>query len=525
MSSVQASERREQVLEEDIPEEVERKKKIFRHPSPLSLRPHTHILHEHEQREKSSDFRLKILLDCILLFSYFLWFTFFNSFVKVVSSFSSFNSTFFGSSHFKDKSGKMAKYRSTMAIDTSKSDFNDFYEIAAHPRTMLQPQSSIESKEGKKRRPFTSFFSNGLHMPPPSSTLSSAGLISGTRNNYLQTPITIREPTSAPILESHQESSNSDPNRTYVRRGSFILSSGRDKFTFDSEGMSRPTSNIRDKTIPTRSNLNQLPYHTSSNNINDNNNSSSYVNYNDLAIIPSARNPVRAPMIAKRTSSQLSSTTSGSDVTTSSARSDGSDLNENMSIHSLHPFSYGSSPSHSYHSNHNSGSNQYQRQTSFSSHLSGNTSSGTSSSTVSPSFHPLTSPHYHQPQTSPSSPSSSVGGLHPLHSYHPTRMKRTSVVRSAHLMENPSRPVQANGRFGNPWDTWAPLRFTNILKWGLAKDKSNIPSKEVSHSFLPLSLFTHSFFEVRNNKLVSSFFNRARNFFEGKVLVTMNKNM
>lgn len=454
-------------------------KKNFRHPSPRLHFDEQEEEYEPRKRISSSDLQLKILLNCILHFSYFFWFSFLTHFLQSITS-----SIFKSSLKFKDTS-KMARYRSTTAIDTTKSDFNDFYEIASHPRALLQPQVSIESKDGKKRRPFTSFFSNGLHIPPaPSSAVPTIG------SNYLQTPIIVREPSSAPILESgfEDQGSHSDSNKRYLRRGSFILSSGRDKFTFDSEAMTSPTVPPRRTETQTLSNMNndiQQPsyyHHTSSTNSNDNNNSTGYVNYNDLAMKKAL---VRAPMIAKRTSSQLSSTTSGSDVTTSSARSDVSDLNENISVHSLHPFSYGtSSSSHSYHSNNDasSGGNQYQRQTSCtsSSHLNSNTS--TPSTTTSSSFHPLTSPHHPHTShsTSPSSPTSSMGGK-PFHAHHPTRMKRTSVVRSAHMMENPSRPVQSNGRFGNPWDTWAPLRFTNILKWGLAKDKSNIPSKEVSH--------------------------------------------
>lgn len=487
MSHIQtcrAEERCEQVPHKKVQgdeDEVGEDKENIRHSSFL---PSSQLdSEEYEERKSCSTDSLKILVNCILHFSHHLWYTFFTHSINIIIP--SLISSFLGKLSIKDRI--MARYRSTMAIDTSKSDFNDFYEIASHPRTLLQPQLSVESKDGKKRRPFSSFFSNGLHVPQPSSVPSSAGPIMGTSNNFLHTPVTIREPSSAPILESSNQgqSSYSDPNKKFVRRGSFILSSGRDKFTYDSDAMPTTTTiNARDKKLTqTRPNLNQeSQYHNSRNNINDNNNSASYLNYNDLSVtIPSYSPSVRAPMIAKRTSSQLSSTTSGSDGTTSSARSDVDDLNENMSVHSLHPFSFGggSSPSHSYHNNHNtSSSHQYQHQTSTSS------SSHHISTTATP-FHPYTSNHG---QTSPSSPTPSICGKSSLN--HPTpRMKRTSVVRSAHLMENPSRPVQSNGRFGNPWDTWAPLRFTNILKWGLAKDKSNIPSKEVSH-------FIHSFYAL-----------------------------
>ncbi|RWS11168.1 N-acyl-phosphatidylethanolamine-hydrolyzing phospholipase D-like protein, partial [Dinothrombium tinctorium] len=64
------------------------------------------------------------------------------------------------------------------------------------------------------------------------------------------------------------------------------------------------------------------------------------------------------------------------------------------------------------------------------------------------------------------------------------RVKRDSVVQSAKFGAH--RSVCVNGRFQNPWETWEPLRFTNILKFGLAKDKSNIPNKEQLDIVLPV---------------------------------------
>ena len=98
-------------------------------------------------------------------------------------------------------------------------------------------------------------------------------------------------PGNNPILESYQESqsSHSDPNKKYVRRRSFILSSGRNKFTFDSEAKTgSTTSQNRESKVQTRPNLNQTSYHVSNSNLKENNNSSSYVNYNDISMmIPS----------------------------------------------------------------------------------------------------------------------------------------------------------------------------------------------------------------------------------------------
>jgi hypothetical protein len=60
------------------------------------------------------------------------------------------------------------------------------------------------------------------------------------------------------------------------------------------------------------------------------------------------------------------------------------------------------------------------------------------------------------------------------------RVKRASLVRSSKI--ELSKPLYVNGRYANPWDTWTPLKFGNILKFGFSKDKSNIPSKEVSRT-------------------------------------------
>ena len=439
------------------------------------------------------------------------------------------------------KVSKMARYRSTTAIDTSKSDFNDFYEIASHPRTLLQPEVSSLSKS-KKRRPFSSFFSNGLHVSTgePRTPVSAGPTTSGS--HCLQTPVIIREPSSAPILESSESDMYegghfpdtsghlNDPNKRYMRRGSFILSSGWDKLAYDSDGGS--SSMCQKNSVPGKNrNLKQgSRYHdnlSSNDGGNYDNNNCTSINYNDLSLGHGDSGHPRVPMIAKRTSSQLSSTTSGSDVTTSSARSDISDLNENMSIHSLHPNSYSSPPSMMCQSSTNqssvssppsmmcqSSTNQssvnahhqnivshhYQRSVSTTSSrsttaslspliqsLSSNHSTGVPSSptpSISPLIQSLSSNHS---TGVPSSPTLSIGGTSKKSTQ--SKLKRSSVVRSAHAMDNPSRPVQLGGRFGNPWDTWAPLRFTNILKWGLAKDKSNIPSKEVTRTFfkaLPL---------------------------------------
>ena len=374
----------------------------------------------------------------------------------------------------------MARYRSTTAIDTSKSDFNDFYEIASHPRTLLQPQVSIESKSEKKRRPFSSFFSNGLHVST-GAPVSAGATTSG--GHCLQTPVIIREPSSAPILESSESDTYgggghlsdtpghlsdtpghlsdtpghlNDPNKRYMRRGSFILSSGWDKLAYDSDARSSSMNQKNSAPVLNR-NLNQgSAYHSNVSNYDGNydNNNSTSINYNDLSLGHGDSGHPRVPMIAKRTSSQLSSTTSGSDVTTSSARSDISDLNENMSIHSLHPNSY-SSPSMIYQSSSNRSSVNAHHQNIVSHHYQRSVSSTSSRSTTA-SLSPLIQSSSSNHSTGvPSSPTPSIGGTSTTSKKSTqSKLKRSSVVRSAHAMDNPSRPLSNRG---SVWESMGHL--------------------------------------------------------------------
>jgi hypothetical protein len=54
-------------------------------------------------------------------------------------------------------------------------------------------------------------------------------------------------------------------------------------------------------------------------------------------------------------------------------------------------------------------------------------------------------------------------------------VKRDSVVQRF----NVQRSLCINGKYQNPWPSWRPPTFTNILRFGLARDKSNIPTKQV----------------------------------------------
>ncbi|XP_077545942.1 N-acyl-phosphatidylethanolamine-hydrolyzing phospholipase D-like isoform X1 [Haemaphysalis longicornis] len=48
------------------------------------------------------------------------------------------------------------------------------------------------------------------------------------------------------------------------------------------------------------------------------------------------------------------------------------------------------------------------------------------------------------------------------------------------------RSVCQNGRFQNPWPTWRPPTVTNIFKFGLSRDNSNVPPKQELDLVLPV---------------------------------------
>jgi hypothetical protein len=65
-------------------------------------------------------------------------------------------------------------------------------------------------------------------------------------------------------------------------------------------------------------------------------------------------------------------------------------------------------------------------------------------------------------------------------------VKRDSVVQRFDVQ----RSLCINGKYQNPWPSWRPPTFTNILKFGLARGKSNIPTKQVRF----LSIIKHLIF-------------------------------
>lgn len=63
-------------------------------------------------------------------------------------------------------------------------------------------------------------------------------------------------------------------------------------------------------------------------------------------------------------------------------------------------------------------------------------------------------------------------------------VKRESFVHPGKV--ELQRSLCINGRFHNPWPNWRPPTVTNILKFGLSKDKSNVPSKQELDLVLPI---------------------------------------
>ena len=257
-----------------------------------------------------------------------------------------------------------------MASPNSSCDdsFQAFADFASCPRTLpTEANSSAERRDrlraNKSPRPFSSFF-NGLH-------------ISG--NRQLSSQSSTSSTTETVESEAEASGASSDEGKKLMRRGSFILSSGADKYTFDSETVQLPfrSIDVYEKRLP-----NDQPHRRA-------------------FLQPERHKPVT------RSLRHFSNKSEDSDKS-SSFRSERSEGDKRIS---------GSA--------------------------------------------------------SPTSPAGSIrrpfGTMH-----HGTR---GSLVRSARL--ELTRSSLVNGRYTNPWDTWTPLRFSNILKFGFTKDKSNIPVKEV----------------------------------------------
>ncbi|XP_035207769.1 N-acyl-phosphatidylethanolamine-hydrolyzing phospholipase D-like [Stegodyphus dumicola] len=63
-------------------------------------------------------------------------------------------------------------------------------------------------------------------------------------------------------------------------------------------------------------------------------------------------------------------------------------------------------------------------------------------------------------------------------------IKRDSVVHPGRI--DMQRSLCIGGRFQNPWPTWRPPTFTNILKFGITRDKSKVPPKQELELVLPI---------------------------------------
>lgn len=257
----------------------------------------------------------------------------------------------------------------TSANSSCDDSFQAFADFASCPRTLpIEGNSSVEKRDrlraNKTPRPFSSFF-NGLHIHSGNRQLSSQSSTSST--------------TETVESEAEASGASSDEGKKLMRRGSFILSSGADKYTFDSETVELPYRSID---VYEKRLRHDLPHRRA-------------------FLQPERHRPVT------RSLSHFSNKSEDSDKS-SSFRSERSDGDKRIS------------------------------------------GSG-----------------------SPTSPPGSI--RRPFGTGR--TMQRGSLVRSARL--ELTRSTLVNGRYTNPWDTWTPLRFTNILKFGFTKDKSNIPAKEV----------------------------------------------
>lgn len=63
-------------------------------------------------------------------------------------------------------------------------------------------------------------------------------------------------------------------------------------------------------------------------------------------------------------------------------------------------------------------------------------------------------------------------------------VKRASMLHPGRV--SLQRSLRVDGRFQNPWPTWRPPSITNIFKFGLSRDNSNVPSKQELELVLPV---------------------------------------
>ena len=396
-----------------------------------------------------------------------------------------------------------------MTSNSSSVDANDpfayYSELASHPSSPVAPQlvSSLSSEgdkatpqsklltsqanKGHRKSPRPFAFLNGLHLTSTSRQLSSQSSTSSTN-----------EPSESSEAEASGTSS-SDEGKKLMRRSSVIMSSGRDRYTYDSETVELPyrSIDVYEKAIS----------HQHSRRSGVNVHHHGYHNREETPVTPTPPTPTAAsfavipftqPPPPPKTPSPspspslrpLSPTSASSRISFTSKRST-SLLSSHSSSERTSSFK---SDTLSEEGSTSGGICNHQfRQPQ------GTCSSRSHAPTLSPpSSSPLQSPQYRLGAASPiggassrrafsSSPSTSTEGGSPAghggHTGHTGqgvkgRFNRGSLVRSARI--ELSKAILSNGRFANPWDTWTPLRFANILKFGFTKDKSNIPSKEVS---------------------------------------------
>ena len=339
-------------------------------------------------------------------------------------------------------------------VPNQEDTFAAFAEFASCPRIPLLHASRRQDSSDSNKNTSTSVKNNsGSRSPRPFSNLFNGLHLSNIRQLSSQSS-TASSTNEASDSTSGTTSSSEENGKKLIQRGTFIMSSGRDKYTYDSETVELPFRSIdvyekqykqsgsTASSSPTTSPSNQSqflhPYPQSPQH-------PSHPIHQHLQLnTGSQHSPQRlSPQeqyLSRRSQSQLGNRSNHYD------NGNGGDA---LSL-SPHDNKYASFRSEK-------GGSRLERQSS-------RVTSSSGSSSRSP----------------PASPSATTS-RRPFSS---TRVKRASLVRSSKI--ELSKPVYVNGRYCNPWDTWTPLRFGNILKFGFSKDKSKIPSKEVSVTLLRL---------------------------------------
>ena len=348
--------------------------------------------------------------------------------------------------------------------EPEEDTFTLFAEYASCPRSpLLHTARSQDLSDSNNNRNSTSLAKNNNNTgnkgsTKPFSTFFNGLHLSNIRQLSSQSSTSSTNEPSESESASGTTSSSEENGKKLISRGSFIMSSGRDKYTYDSETVELPyrSIDVYEKQLSASSTATSSPAASPSRQsqfLHPNPQSPVHPSHpihqhlNSLQVRPMTPQPqILSPQdhhyLTKRSQSQMANR--------SYQYNDSSSLSPGDTLST-------SPPSHDKFSSFRSdrGVSRLERQGSRMTSSSGGSSM---------------------------SPPASPGGTISKRPFSSTRVKRASLVRSSKI--DLSKPVFMNGRYSNPWETWTPLRFGNILKFGFSKDKSNIPSKEVSKTLV-----------------------------------------